>query len=78
MAKIYAETAVAEERMPSGGLTITKVIREHIPLYVRKGYGETIGSQIDAAIAQAVAQGDEIQEVTVGFDPEQWRLMTLG
>ncbi len=76
MAKFtHAETAVEEDRPASAYLTITKVIRESVPLHVRKGYGESIGQMIDQHIVDCIQRGDEIQEVTLGFSPEQWNAM---
>lgn len=74
---VYADATYAETSQgpASAHLTVTKVVRESIPLHVRTGYGETVGQMIDAHIAQALAQGDEVQEVTLGFDTEQWNAM---
>ena len=67
--------AVDQTIPASGYLTVTKVIREHHELRLRKGFGESIGQLIDSHIAEALQKGDEVQELTFGFSPEQWETM---
>jgi len=69
------ETADTSTDQPQAYLTITKIIRENQALHIRKGYGETIGQMIDQHIASCLKNGDEIQEVTLEFSPEQWNAM---
>lgn len=84
MAKVYNDSAFTVDAsceaydssvMPTAFLTITKVIHESMPLVARKGRGETIGQLIDARIQKCINEGEEIQEVTLGFDPAQWQAM---
>lgn len=56
-----------------GGLTITKVVREHVPLSrPRSGFGETFGQAVDAALAMAAQNGEEVQSFEVQIDEGFW------
>jgi hypothetical protein len=56
-----------------GGLTITKVVKEHIPLTLpREGYGETFGQVIDAHLDDCLVRGDVVQSFTIEINEEYW------
>lgn len=75
MARYPDKLTVADAAPPSAYLTVTKVVREHVPLHIRPGYGETLGQMIDAHIAACIDKGDEISSVTLEFSPEQFNAL---
>lgn len=72
MAKTVAQDATIK---PVAYMTVTKVIRESVPLCPRAGYGESIGQMVDQYIDTALQNGDELQTVAVEFDTEHWNAM---
>lgn len=64
--------AIQEGDKIVGGVTITKVIKEHQSLVQREGESRSIGELIDAQLAAAAANSDIVQEVTLNLDPENW------
>lgn len=50
-------------------VVITKIVREFQPLTVER-HGLSVGQQIDAHVQRAIDKGEEVQAVTLQFDPE--------
>lgn len=72
----FAET-LDENETVVGGITVTKVIKEHRSIIARQGEETTIGELVDRQLAQIAVNGEVIQEVTLGVNPEYWET-TLG
>jgi hypothetical protein len=61
-----------------GGITITKLIREHLPLTTEPdGRFATIGQVLDESIADRLREGETIQDVAFHFDTESEAAMSL-
>lgn len=76
MAKPHNATAAAsyatEQTGPQiGGIVLTKVVREHIPLF--GGSGGTFGDAVDQALSQAAGNGEEVQSFEVQITDDYWR-----
>lgn len=58
------------------GICITKIIREHheVDISITSG-ATTIGGGIDTLIAEALANGDTVQEVSLEVAPQEWEAM---
>lgn len=68
-----AETAhgdMSESGPTIGQLTITKVVRESIP--VKSGGTATIGDMINDQLNRIAKEGGEVSEITLALDPAQW------
>ena len=67
----YAEAVPVEDRdgLPRAHLTLTKVVRETIP--IGPG-GSSMGKFIDDVLAEAVLGGQEVQELTLEVTREYW------
>jgi len=52
-------------------LIIKKIVRENVEL-VPTADGNTFGAQLDAAIASAIDRHEELNEITFGFEGDQW------
>lgn len=57
-----------------GGLTITKIVREHVPVTMSRD-GGSFGTLVDAHIDAALRRGDEVQSFTVDIDPDYWKTL---
>ena len=54
-----------------GGMTITKVIREHLPLKTDPhGSFKTIGQLLDENLCERLKEGETIQDIDFHFDTE--------
>jgi len=54
-----------------GGITITKVIREHLPLKTDpNGSFKTIGQLLDENLHSRLQEGEQIQDIAFHFDTE--------
>lgn len=57
------------------GIQIVKVVREFHEVEPAPAAGNTFGAFVDEYIAAALESGDELQDVTVHFSPEDWQGM---
>jgi hypothetical protein len=69
--------ALSNDETIVGGITITKVIKQHESIIARQGEENTIGELVDRQLAQLAVNGDTIQELEIGINPEYWT-ETLG
>ena len=69
----------AEQHRPHlGGLTITKVVREHQPIELDEDSGlHTLGQVLDASISNRLKEGETIQDIAFHFDTENHESMQL-
>lgn len=58
-------------RRPIGGMTITRIEREHVPIE-SSSTGGSVGQYIDEYLARAASEGASIQTVEIYFEPDQW------
>jgi len=59
-----------------GGITLTRIVREHIPMQVDDSNGiHTVGSFIDEHLASSASRGESIQSVELNFEPDQWEAL---
>ena len=74
MKKAYPSKGEAPRAI--GGVEIAKVVREFIPLIgCNDANGTSIGAFIDQHIADCIAKHEELNEVKLMFDPEQWQTL---
>lgn len=57
---------------PLGVITVTKIVRERIPLLPATDGHHSVGSLIDEHLARMAAQGECVQTVTLDMDVAQW------
>lgn len=72
----YTQDMIDPAAKPAAYLTITKIIREHVPL-VSSTNGSSIGNMVDAYIAAAIENGDECQSIEINLEPSQWQELTV-
>jgi hypothetical protein len=61
-----------------GGITVTKVVREHQELTTDPdGQFKTIGQSLDAMLHDRLVEGETIQDVAFHFDTENIESMNL-
>ncbi len=65
-------------RRPIGFLTITRIVRESLPIESTQGEGYSVGAYVDEYLARAAANGHSIQTVELNFEPEQWEELATG
>ena len=69
--KATAQTTRAVEEQPIAYIAITKVVREERPIL--PGPNEvSLGEMVDRTLAEIARNGEEVQEFTLRFEPEQW------
>jgi hypothetical protein len=68
-----AQVAEVANRPVVGHLNVTKLVKEHQPIYAAEGHGQSVGMFIDDYLAECVQDGDEIHEICVAFDPADWK-----
>lgn len=56
-----------------GGMTVTKIVREHIPF--QAGGQDSFGQMVDSMIEQSLKRGDEVQSITVDIEEQHWNAM---
>lgn len=54
-----------------GGLVLTKVVREHIPLF--GGGSGTFGQAVDDALRMAAQNGEMVQSFEVHINEDHWQ-----
>lgn len=58
------------------GLVLSYVSYETVPVTIgRNGYDTSIGEQVDRAIVRALADGLELQTVSVELSKEDWAML---
>ena len=57
---------------PLGMITVTKIVRDRIPLLPAIDGHHSVGTLIDEHLARMAAQGECVQTVTLDFHVEQW------
>jgi len=57
---------------PLGGLTITRIVTERLPIAASSEGNLSIGQVIDEHLSQAAQRGESIQTVRLDFEPERW------
>jgi len=78
MRKDFPEAAPASTSMqaPIGFLNLVKVVHESVP--IQGGGTGTLGSAVDEAIGAALANGEELQEITLEISKEYWFQLKMG
>lgn len=56
---------------PIAYLETIKIVREHAPIMAGGEY-DTMGSMIDRHLQQCAEAGQEVQEIKLAFNDEQW------
>lgn len=64
-------TATKQTR-PLGLITVTKIVRERIPLLPAIDGHHSVGTLIDEHLARMAAHGECVQTVTLDMEVEQW------
>ena len=64
-------TATKQTR-PMGMITVTKIVKERIPLLPATDGHYSVGSLIDEHLARMAAQGECVQTVTLDMEIEEW------
>ena len=67
-----AQVAEVANRPVVGHLNVIKLVKEHQPIYAAEGHGQSVGAFIDDYLAACVEQGDDVHEVCVAFEPNDW------
>jgi len=69
--KAFDAAVESDSTRAIGGMTITKVIREHLPLKTDPhGSFKTIGQLLDENLHERLKEGEQIQDVAFHFDTE--------
>lgn len=73
-APYYTEAVPSDDAPPHpvAHLTITKVVREHIPFATEREAGGTFGEVLDEHLIQQALAGHEVQSFEVEIDPKYW------
>jgi 3-oxoacyl-ACP reductase-like protein len=64
--------ALSEDEKVVGGITITKVIKDHQTIVAREGEETTIGELVDRQLSQLAINGETIQDIQLEVNPEYW------
>ena len=56
-----------------GGIVITKVVHEHVPIEASSTGHNSIGSLIDRQLAEQAKQGSVIQKIELELNEDFWR-----
>lgn len=59
-----------------GDITITKLVRENIPVKASTD-GGSFGTLVDAHILQCLEDGEDVTELTIAIQPDHWEEMKL-
>lgn len=66
----WHDDAVQQPDWDIASLEVTKLVRERVP--VKGGGTSTMGELLDSYLTEMVAQGSEVQSVTLTFGEDQW------
>lgn len=64
--------AIGEGDTVIGGITVTKIIKEHHSIVARDGEESSIGTIVDKQLATMAANGDILQDIAINLNPEYW------